>query len=121
MAEIKNEIALRAISDNDYILNRNGADMVCPFIPVVMMKQNSPAPAVGQLQQPPIVVPTRTGCSTMCPMFELKSEIDGTLTARLGCGSGNISRSITKIISLTEQTKASDRIPAGNDGMKVVN
>ncbi len=112
---IKNDFNLRGITDNDYILQRNGTDMVCPIVPPVMMKQPTPTTA-GQIPQPPQMIATRTSCSSMCPLFELKNDEKGILSSVVSCGSTPIVRNISKVVSVSDQMVA-----VKGSGMKAVN
>ncbi len=110
---IKNDFSLRGITDNDYVLQRNGIDMVCPEVPPVMMKQKV-ASAVGQPPQEQ-VVSTRTSCSTMCPKFELVNDEKNVLSARTVCGCVAVVRNISKVVSVV------DAMEANKNPMKAVN
>ncbi len=111
--EIKNENSLRAISDNDYVLQRNGTDLVCPHIHAGMQKHTFPAP-VGEKPKEQLI-PTRTSCSTMCPLFQLNNDINNKLVAILSCGCSNVTRVISKVLTITEQMEVS------KTNMKTVN
>ncbi len=111
--ELKNENSLRAVSDNDYILQRNGTDMVCPHIQAGMTKQSIPVADGDKPKEQ--VVPTRTACSTMCPLLELANDDKGILVAKVCCGSSPISKPINKVITVADQMEASKA------GMKAVN
>ncbi len=111
--ELKNENSLRAVSDNDYILQRNGTDMLCPHVQAGMMKQSIPT-AAGEKPKDPILTPTRTACSTMCPLLELANE-QSKLIAKIHCGSTSVIRPINNVITVADQ------MAANKSQMKTVN
>lgn len=118
--DIKNDFSLRGITENDYIMQRNGVDMVCPIVPPQKMQQ--PVPPNAPVGTKPTVVSTRTSCSSMCPMFELGNEEGGVLTASVSCGCKEIKRNISSVKSAAEfAAEVAAQRMAANPTMNKVN
>ncbi len=95
--KIKDEITLRHISPDFVSLNRNGADLYCPFVPPTAYQQ--PSKIVGGQ---PTIGYSRSSCTSLCPLFEImQNGADGSTTVRINCGTSTVHR-IGNIIPFQE-------------------
>lgn len=95
--KLKDEITLKHLSDDFVALNRNGADLYCPFVPPMPYQQKTSNLAGGQVQ----VGYSHSSCTSLCPLFKI---IDGGKSVILNCGA-TVVHAIDKIIPIEDTIK----------------
>ena len=94
--KIKDEITLKYLSDDFVGLNRNGADLFCPFVPPIVFQQT-----VQVTNSKPQIGHSRSTCTSLCPLFKI---IEGGKSVRLNCGN-SVEYNIDKIVTIEETIK----------------
>lgn len=102
---IKNEITLRELSEDAVVLVRNGLDMVCPIIPPIPVRQAQPQASIltSGNQQQAQVVPTRSSCCSMCPLFNVINNEKTGVRILVTCGAEPIIYDPTKLVTVADQ------------------
>lgn len=92
---IKTDMTLKMVSENVAVLQRNGEDMVCPFVPPMQIRQRFQN-ALGQVSEQISI--QKSPCNSNCPLFTI---LQGNVIA-LSCSGGSVKYKIEKCIPLPE-------------------
>lgn len=97
--EIKNVIELRLVATDFGILTRNGADLICPFVPPLQFRQIKQGSAlIGGQPQEEIGI-QKSACNTGCPLMQLNNDN----SVDICCGGQKVTHKLNKIITIEEQ------------------
>jgi hypothetical protein len=65
---IKSRMTIKMVNENLAVLQRNGEDMVCPFVPPIQLRQKVQN-AFGQIGEQISI--QKSPCNSNCPLFEI--------------------------------------------------
>jgi hypothetical protein len=94
---IEDKISLKMLTDGFGSLQRNGYDLLCPFIQPMQIRQRVNSSVLGGGAQEQIAI-QKAICNTGCPL--LKINDDETVT--VCCGGTPVSHKIEKVIEVTD-------------------
>lgn len=108
---MKSEMTLKMANQNVAVLQRNGEDMVCPFVPPLQIRQKVQN-AFGQIGEQLSI--QKSPCNSNCPLFQIKSDESITIN----CSGNPVHYNINKIIQFQEPSLDENNIInlGGGDG-----
>ena len=106
---IKNEMTLKMANENVAVLQRNGEDMVCPFVPPLQIRQKVQN-AFGQIGEQLSI--QKSPCNSNCPLFEIQTT-GNTIT--INCSGKSVDYTIIKTFEY-KQPDINDNIINLGDG-----
>ena len=98
---VENKITLKLFAEGVGGLQRNGYDLVCPYIPPMQFKQMASDGKGGQVEQMAI---QKAVCNTGCPLMKVNEDD----TVEVCCGAVPVVYKIEKVIGIADKEASKD-------------
>lgn len=102
---ISEKIELKMITDGFGMLQRNGYDLICPFVPPMQVRQKVNSSILGGQSQEGIAIQKQI-CNTGCPLMRINDDS----TVDVCCGGNVVTHKIENIIEVAEEPKADGKL-----------